>query len=163
MSVYYKLTQLLKPKTMKGIRNNIMWSTYLLFIRLWLGYAMVTGGQSVLTVFSVDREFFEDWFGCELGFPAPLLMAVLARGTEFTGGIFVCLGIFTRISSSLIAFVMLIATLVANIDYQMQEHLLKEDAFVTISCFLFACLLTINGAGIYSLDNIIFRKKFKLI
>ena len=163
MSVYYKLTQLLKPKTMKGIRNNIMWSTYLLFIRLWLGYAMVTGGQSVLTVFSVDREFFEDWFGRELGFPAPLLMAFLAKGTEFTGGIFVCLGIFTRISSSLIAFVMLIATLVANIDYQMQEHLLKEDAFVTISCFLFACLLTINGAGIYSLDNIIFRKKFKLI
>ena len=140
-----------------------MWSTYLLFIRVWLGYAMVTGGQSVLTVFGVDREFFEDWFGRELGFPAPLLMAVLARGTEFTGGIFVCLGIFTRISSSLIAFVMLIATLVANIDYQMQEHLLKEDAFVTISCFLFACLLTINGAGIYSLDNIIFRKKFKLI
>ncbi|HEX5152509.1 MAG TPA: DoxX family protein [Parafilimonas sp.] len=148
---------------MNGFRNNIMWSTYLLLIRLWLGYAMITGGQSVLTVFSVDREFFQDWFGPELGFPAPLLMAFLAKGTEFAGGILVCSGLFTRISSSLIAFVMLVATLVANIDYQIKEHLLREDGFTTISCFLFACLLTINGAGMYSLDNIFFRKKFKLI
>lgn len=140
-----------------------MWSTYLLLIRLWLGYTMITGGQSVLTVFSVDREFFQDWFGRELGFPVPLLMAFLAKGTEFAGGIFVCIGLLTRVSSSLIAFVMMIATLVANIDYHMQEHLLKEDGFITISCFLFACLLAISGAGNYSLDRIIFRKKFKLI
>ena len=148
---------------MSSMRYNIMWNTYLLFIRVWLGYAMITGGQSVLTVFSADREFFEDWFGHELGFPAPLLMAFLAKGTEFAGGILVCAGLFTRVSSSLIAFVMLIATLIANVDYHMKEHLLKEDGFVTISCFLFACMLAINGAGMYSLDNIIFKKKFKLI
>ena len=90
-------------------------------------------------------------------------MAFLAKGTEFAGGILVCAGLFTRVSSLLIAFVMLIATLVANVDYHMKEHLLKEDGFVTISCFLFACMLAINGAGMYSLDNIIFKKKFKLI
>jgi uncharacterized membrane protein YphA (DoxX/SURF4 family) len=86
-----------------------------------------------------------------------------AKGTEFAGGILVCFGLFTRVSASLIAFVMLIATLAANIDYHVKEHLLIEDAFQTISCFLFACLLIKFGAGIYSLDNIFFRKKFKLI
>ena len=140
-----------------------MWNIFLLLTRLWLGYAMITGGQSVLTVFSTDREFFIKWFGHDLGFPAPLLMAFLAKGTEFAGGILVCLGLFTRVSSSLIAFVMLVATLTANIDYHVKEHLLIEDAFQTISCFLFACLLCIEGAGIYSLDNVLFKKRFKLI
>lgn len=58
---------------------------------------------------------------------------------------------------------MLMATLVANIDYHMKEHLLKEDGFVTVSSFLFACLLVLNGAGKYSVDNFIFRKRYKLI
>jgi putative oxidoreductase len=148
---------------MNRIRLSLVWSSYLLLLRLWLGYSMITGGQSVLTIFSTDREFFQNWFGHDLGFPAPLLMAFLAKGTEFAGGILVCFGLFTRVSSSLIAFDMLIATLVANIDYHMKEHLLKEDGFVTISCFLFACLLAVQGGGKYSLDNYIFRNKFKLI
>src|SRR3954466_5527719 len=108
---------------MNRIRLSLVWSSYLLLLRLWLGYSMITGGQSVLTIFSTDREFFQNWFGHDLGFPAPLLMAFLAKGTEFAGGILVCFGLFTRVSSSLIAFDMLIATLVANIDYHMKEHL----------------------------------------
>lgn len=123
---------------------------------------MINGGQSILH-FSENREFFQHWFGDELGFPVPVFMAFLAKGTEFAGGILVCFGLFTRVSSSMIAFVMLIATLVANIDYQMKEHLLKHDASVTISCFLFASMLAMTGGGIFALDNVIFRKKFKLI
>jgi putative oxidoreductase len=142
--------------------DKIVWSIYLLLTRLWLGYSMITGGQSILT-FKENRDFFQNWFGHDLGFPAPLFMAFLAKGTEFAGGILVCLGLFTRVSSSLIAFVMLVATLVANVDYHMKEHLLKEDGVVTISSFLFACLLIFNGAGKYSIDHLIFKKKYKLI
>ena len=58
---------------------------------------------------------------------------------------------------------MLIATLLVNIDYQIKEHLLKADASVTISCFLFAVLLAIEGSGQYSLDNYIFKKKLSVI
>jgi uncharacterized membrane protein YphA (DoxX/SURF4 family) len=149
---------------MNGVRNNynLTWSICLLLIRLWLGYTMINGGQSILTFFSKEhKDFFQEWFG-RLGFPAPLFFAFLAKGTEFICGILVCLGLLTRISSSLIAFVMLIATLVANIDYHVKEKLIIEDGFVTISCFLFACLLAINGAGRYSLDNLIFKNKYKL-
>ena len=141
------------------------WNVYLLLARLWLGYSMIRGGQSILRFFTSQelRDFFQNWFGNELGLPAPLLMAFLAKGTEFFGGILVCIGLFTRISSSLIAIVMLVATLVANINYQGNEGLIRPDGTVTISSFLFACLLVLKGAGMYSLDSFIFRKRYKLI
>jgi uncharacterized membrane protein YphA (DoxX/SURF4 family) len=124
---------------------------------------MIAGGQSVLTLFTANRSFFIHWFGHDLGFPAPLLMAFLAKVTEFVGGILVCLGLFTRVSATLIAVDMLVATLVANIDYHHIDHLFRQDALITISSFLFSCLLIMKGAGRYSLDNITFQKKYRFI
>lgn len=142
-------------------KSDLGWNIYLLLARLWLGYSMIMGGQSILRFFSSQelRDFFQNWFGNELGFPAPLLMAFLAKGTEFVGGILISLGIFTRISSSLVAFVMLVATLTANLNYKGTEGFIKQDGVVTISCFLFACLLVLSGGGKYSLDNYIFKGK----
>lgn len=150
---------------MEAANTSAKWNVYILFARLWLGYSMVMGGQSILRFFSSQelRDFFSNWFGNELGFPAPLLMAFLAKGTEFVGGICVCLGIFTRISSLLIAFVMLVATLTANLDYHGKEGFIRQDGLITISCFLFACLFSQSGGGQYSLDNLFFKNKFKLI
>src|SRR4249920_59273 len=120
------------------------WDIYLLAVRLWLGYSMVSGGQSILRFFSSQklRDFFQNWFGNELGFPAPLVFAFLAKGTEFFGGILVIVGLFTRVSSSCIAVVMLVATLTANLNYHnSEEGFIRSDGLVTISCFLFSCLL----------------------
>jgi putative oxidoreductase len=123
------------------------------------------GGQSIFRFFSSQelRDFFEDWFGNELGLPTPLLMTFLAKGTEFVCGIFVGLGIFTRISASLLAFVMLVATLTANLDHKGAERFIQPDGVVTISALLFACLLIFSGAGEYSFDNLLFRRKVKFI
>ena len=148
---------------MKYLNHGLAWDIFLLLTRSWLGYSMIMGGQSILRFFSSRelRDFFQNWFGNELGFPAPLFMAFIAKGTEFAGGILVCLGLFTKISSSLIAIVMLVATLVANLDYEGKESFIRQDGLVTISCFLFACLLVFSGAGRFSLDNIIKRNKFR--
>ena len=126
---------------------------------------MIKGGQSILRFFSSQelRDFFQNWFGNELGLPAPLLMAFLAKSIEFFGGILVCLGLFTRVSSFLIAIVMLVATLVANLDYQVKDGFIRPDGLVTITGFLFASLLVLKGGGRYSLDNLIFGNKYKLI
>ncbi|MFN8345167.1 MAG: DoxX family protein [Spirosomataceae bacterium] len=142
----------------QGQRNSTIWAIYLLLTRLWLGYSMIMGGQSILRFFSSQelRDFFQNWFGNELGFPAPLLMAFLAKGTEFIGGILLCLGGFTRIAASFIAFVMLIATLTANLDYTGTQGFIRQDGVVTISCFLFAGLFILSGGGRYSLDRFIF-------
>ena len=126
---------------------------------------MITGGQSILRFFSSQelRDFFENWFGNELGFPAPLVMAFLAKGTEFLGGIFVGVGIFTRISSALLAFVMFVATLTANLNYQGEGPLIRPDGLITISSLFFAVLLIFSGAGKFSLDNLFFAKKARLL
>lgn len=144
-------------------RNAIGWSIYLLALRLWIGHSMIAGGQSVFTVFTGNRAFFLQWFGHDLGIPAPLLMAFLDKGIEFFGGILIVVGLFTRVSASLVAFVMLVATLVANIDYNSTVHLFRQDASITISVMLFSILLILKGAGSCSIDNFLFRRNYRLI
>jgi putative oxidoreductase len=141
------------------------WNILLLMIRLWLGASMIMSGQSILRFFSSQelRDFFVNWFGTELGFPAPLLMAFLAKGTEFTGGILLCLGFLTRVSATMVGFVMLVATLTANLNFTGDGPLILQDGFVTISNFLFAGVFVIWGGGKYSLDGVVFKGKHKLI
>lgn len=141
---------------MKKIYNEkTAWNILLLLIRIWLGYRMF--GASYSSVIDIifhpkERVFFEKWFGEELHFPAPVAMAFLAKGSELAGGFFVFLGLFTRAAASLIAFTMLVATLVANLG----ENFIIDGGF-TISYVLFAAVLIIAGGGNYSLDH--FRSK----
>lgn len=146
---------------MKEDHVRLLRHIYLLLARLWVGSSMIRGGQSILRFFKSQelRDFFQDWFGNELGFPAPLLMAFLAKGTEFVGGIFICLGFLTRISAAFIAFVMLVATLVANLDYSSTGNLIRSDGIVTISNFLFACLLLLFGPGKFSVDAMFLKNR----
>jgi uncharacterized membrane protein YphA (DoxX/SURF4 family) len=141
---------------MKKIYNEkTAWNILLLLIRIWLGYRMF--GASYSSVIDIifhpkERVFFEKWFGDELHFPIPVVMAFIAKGAELTGGFFVFFGLFTRAAASLIAFTMLVATLVANLG----ENFIIDGGF-TISYVLFAGTLIIAGGGKYSLDH--FRSK----
>jgi uncharacterized membrane protein YphA (DoxX/SURF4 family) len=145
-------------------KREIAWDFFLLAVRLWLGRSMIRGGQSILRFFSDKelRDFFENWFGNEMGFPAPLVMAFMAKGTEFFGGILICLGLLTRLSATLTGFVMLIATLAANINYSGKgDSIILTDGLLTISCFLFSILLVFSGGGRLGLDAAFFRTKSK--
>ena len=137
--------------------NPKWWTILLLLIRAWLCYAMIRNGNSVIGIFNSEDEriFFRKWFGEELHFPAPLLMATLAKGSEFIGGILLGLGLFTRLSASLIAFTMFIATVTANLN---KENFNIDGGF-TISYMLFGLIFVVWGAGKYSLDYLISRRK----
>jgi putative oxidoreductase len=147
------------------INTEILWNAHLLLIRIWIGNIAISGGQSILRFFSSQelRDFFVDWFGKELGFPAPLLMAFLAKSTEFFGGILICFGFVSRIAALLVAFVMLVATLTANLNYAEAGNFIRQDGLVTIPTFLFAGMIAICGPGKYSVDHFLFRKRHKLI
>ena len=141
------------------------WNFVLLLVRIWLGYRMITASLSSVTGIITspkERIFFEKWFGEELHFPLPLLMAFLAKGAELSGGVFVSLGLFTRVSASLIAFTMFVATVTANLGKDF-----NIDGGFTISYFLFGLILIVEGGGKFSLDYFLFgrkaqsRKKFK--
>jgi putative oxidoreductase len=122
---------------------------------------MISGGQSILRFFTSQelRDFFEDWFGNQLGLPAPLVFAFMAKGTEFIGGILIAFGLFTRIAGSLVAIVMFVATFIANIDYSGEQNIIRPDGFVTITSFLLALLLVAQGAGKFSIDYIYSARK----
>jgi putative oxidoreductase len=128
----------------------------LLVIRIWLGYRMFSASYSSVVdiIFHPsERAFFIKWFGEELHFPMPLVMAFLAKGAELTGGILVFLGLFTRPASLLIAFTMLVATLTANLG---ADWII--DGGFAVSYILFALILLLDGSGKYSLDYLRSRR-----
>jgi len=144
----------------KFYNEKTAWDILLLLIRIWLGYRMFSAGYaSVIDIIfhPKERAFFEDWLGKELHFPVPVVMAFLAKGAELSGGVFVFIGLFTRVAASVIAFTMLVSTLVANLG----ENFVIDGGF-TISYFLFAIILIEAGAGKYSLDRLL-RKKEKVL
>jgi len=145
-----------KPRPMLSEKTQTR-NVFLLLIRIWLGYRMIGASYSSVIdiIFHPDqRAFFIKWFGDELHFPMPLTMAFLAKGSELLGGILVIPGLLTRPASLLIAFTMLIATLTANLGVNW-----IIDGGFTVSYILFALLLLLEGAGKYSLDYLLFRKK----
>jgi putative oxidoreductase len=132
------------------------WNIILVLVRIWLGYRLA--GASYSSVIDIifhpkERAFFEKWFGDELHFPMPLVMAFLAKGAELLGGSLVFQGLFTRPASWLIAFTMTVATLTANLG----DNFIIDGGF-TISYFLFALILIYEGAGKYSLDFLVSKK-----
>ena len=134
-----------------------LWNVLLLLIRIWLGYRMITASySSVIDIIfhPQERAFFVKWFGDELHFPMPLLMAFLAKGSELIGGIFLLAGLFTKVSASLIAFTMFVATITANLG----KDFIVDGGF-TISYCLFALVFLLWGGGKYSLDYLFFKKR----
>ena len=140
----------------RQISKSKIWNVLLLIIRVWLGYRMITAIYS--SVYEIifhpkERAFFEKWFGDELHFPKPLLMAFLAKGAELIGGVCLLAGFFTRVSALLIAFTMLVATITANLGQNF-----NIDGGFTISYFLFALIFLIWGGGKFGLDYLLFKK-----
>ena len=146
---------------MKPINYNkaVAWDIILLLIRIWLGYRLISASySSVIDILTSakERAFFQKWFGDELHFPMPVVMAFLAKGAEFAGGTFVLIGLFTRTAAILIAFTMIIATLTANLG----ENWVIDGGF-TISYTLFAFVLICWGGGKYSAGHLILQNKLR--
>ncbi|HXB42836.1 MAG TPA: DoxX family protein [Puia sp.] len=123
----------------------------ILITRIWLGYIMIKNGRFFFKLIysEEDRAFFTQWFGKGLHFPFPLLMAYLAKGAEFFGGLLVLIGMFTRVGASLIAFTMFIATVTANIGKNWDV-----DGTITVSICMMALIIIYWGGGKYSLDSV---------
>lgn len=84
----------------------------------------------------------------------PVFWGFMAALTEFGGGVLLILGLFTRTTSAFMAFTMFVATVM---------HLSKLDPWnkVIYPIEMLAVFLGLIflGAGKYSLDYLLFRKK----
>jgi len=130
-------------------------SPLLLIIRLYWGWSFMQTGWGKIMNFERTTNFF-----VSLNLPMPKVNAALAAGTECIGGTLLLLGLFTRVVSPVLMFLLLVAYYTA--DREALMAIFKDtDKFTSATpfLFLFATLIVFAfGPGKISVDALM-RKK----
>jgi putative oxidoreductase len=128
-----------------------------LFARITVGYVFLLSGWGKLNNLPQITENFISW-----GIPFPHFFTPLTSGIELFGGLFLLLGLLTRISAGALGVTMIVAIKAAKWDEvsgqsglgDALETLLGFDEFEYLALFLW---LAIAGPGPISLDAPISR------
>ena len=127
-------------------------SPFLLFVRLYWGWQLAQSGWGKLHHLSNVAEYF-----ASLGLPMPSQMAVLIACVEFFGGIFLALGLLSRVTALVFTVNLTMAYVIGD-----REALLSffsdPDKFVAAAPFAFlivSLIVLIFGAGRISVDTVI--------
>jgi putative oxidoreductase len=121
-----------------------------LFARIVVGWVFMWSGWGKLNNLPAITENFVSW-----GIPFPHLLTPFTSGVEFFGGIFLLLGLMTRISAGALGVTMIVAIKAAKWDQvDSLETLLGFDETEYLALFLW---LAIAGAGSVSLDWLLRR------
>lgn len=125
-------------------------SPFLLFVRLYWGWQLAQSGWGKLHHLSNVGEYF-----ASLGLPMPAQMAVFIACVEFFGGIFLALGLASRITGLVLTVNLIMAYVIGD-----REALLSffsdPDKFVAAAPFAYlvvALIVLIFGAGGISVDT----------
>jgi putative oxidoreductase len=86
-----------------------------------------------------------------IGLAPGYLMALLAGGAEFFGGLFILLGLLTRLSSVVLAFTMLVA--IFSVHFANGLFMSNGGYEFGLALLAASVSLIISGAGKASLDN----------
>ena len=121
-----------------------------LFARITVGWVFLLSGWGKLNNLPQVTENFIGW-----GIPFPHFLTPLTSGIEFFGGLFLLLGLLTRISAGALGVTMIVAIKAAKWDdVDSLETLLGFDEFEYLALFLW---LAIAGAGRVSIDHFLMR------
>lgn len=121
-----------------------------LFARLVAGYVFMLSGWGKLQNLPAVTENFVGW-----GIPFPQFMTPLVSGIEFVGGLFLLLGLLTRISAGALGVTMIVAIRSAKWgEVDSLETFLGFEETSYLAIFLW---LAIAGAGPLSLDRLLAR------
>ncbi|HZO20980.1 MAG TPA: DoxX family protein [Steroidobacteraceae bacterium] len=132
------------------VARHLMWIAPL-FARITVGWVFLLSGWGKLHNLPRITQNFIDW-----GIPWPHFFTPLTSGIEFFGGMFLLLGLFTRISAGALGVTMIVAIRAAKWgDVDSLETLLGFDEFEYLALFLW---LAIAGAGVVSLDCLLTRR-----
>src|SRR5258708_31481072 len=122
-----------------------------LFARLVVGWVFLWSGWGKLHNLPQVTENFIGW-----GIPFPHLLTPFVSGVEFFGGLFLLLGLLTRISAGALAVTMIVAIPSAKwADVDSLETLRGFDGFEYLALFLW---LAIAGPGVLSVDHWLRRR-----
>ena len=121
-----------------------------LLARIVVGWVFLWSGWGKLNNLPQITENFISW-----GIPFPHILTPFTSGVEFFGGIFLLLGLFTRVSAGALAITMIVAIKAAKWgDVDSLETLLGFDESEYFALFTW---LAIAGAGSLSLDHLLKR------
>jgi len=129
-------------------------AVFLLIIRLYWGWQFHVTGMGKLNDIPKVTGFFQG-----LGIPFPEFNAYLAGATECFGGLFLLVGLASRVTTIPLIVTMVVAYLTASPD-AVKHIFSKPDDFVTADPFLFllaAVIVFLFGPGLISLDGLIGR------
>jgi putative oxidoreductase len=119
-----------------------------LFTRIAVGWVFLWSGWGKLTNLPMVTENFAGW-----GIPFPQILAPFVSGVEFFGGIFLLLGLFTRIAAGALGVVMIVA--IASVQWEQVDSLLTLLGLEEILFFALFLWLAIDGPGDFSLDRLL--------
>jgi putative oxidoreductase len=131
------------------VAQHLQWVAPL-FGRIVVGWVFMWSGWGKLQNLPAIIENFAGW-----KIPAPHLLAPFVSGVEFFGGIFLLLGLMTRISAGALGVTMIVAIISAKWDQvDSLETLLGFDETEYLALFAW---LAIAGPGSVSLDRLLNR------
>jgi len=117
-----------------------------LFARITVGWVFLWSGWGKLHALPQITDNFVSW-----GVPFPHILTPFVSGVEFFGGLFLLVGLLTRISAGALGITMIVAIKAAKwADVDSLETLLGFDEFEYLALFLW---LAIAGAGAVSADH----------
>lgn len=131
-------------------------SPLLFLIRLWWGWSFAQTGWGKLMNLEKTTNFF-----ASLNLPAPKLNAIAAGTTECVGGVLLLLGLFSRVVSPALIFVMLVAYVTGDRE-ALGAIISDTDKFTSAAPFLFlfaALIVFAFGPGAWSIDALVRKKK----
>lgn len=133
----------------RRVAHHLAWLAPL-FARITVGWVFMWSGWGKLQGLPQVTQNFAEW-----GIPLPHVLAPFVSGVEFFGGIFLLVGLLTRISAGALGITMIVAIRSAKWgDVDSLETLLGFDEFEYLALFLW---LAIAGAGKISVDNLLER------
>jgi putative oxidoreductase len=138
----------------KIIAEHFLWMGPLI-ARIIVGYTFMLTGWAKLQNLEGIIENFRGW-----GIPFPEFMTPFVASWECFGGLFLILGLMTRICGGALAITMIVAIASAKwADVDSLETLLGFEEATYFGVFTW---LAICGAGKASLDYLLERRKFLL-
>jgi len=129
------------------VANHFLWAGPLI-ARITVGYVFMLTGWNKLQNLDRVTEYFTS-----LDIPAPHILTPFVSGLECFGGLFLMLGVLTRISAGGLAITMIVAIATAKWEEVDSLHTLlgfEEMLYLAIFSWLAIC-----GAGKASIDYLI--------
>src|ERR1700687_2702810 len=129
-------------------------SPFLLAVRLYWGWQLVQSGWGKLHNLEKVTEFFTS-----LNMPMPAQMAVIISCVKLFGGIFLAVGLLSRLTALVLTVNMIMAYVIADRE-ALQSFFSDPDKFSAAAPYVFliaSLIILISGPGKASLDTLLIK------